>query len=529
MLSINISKVHNYFWHSLSAISICIFVIIKIPFLDLPYFWDEAWVYAPAAIKLFETGPSLLPNALPDWLTRGHPLLFHFLGSVWLKIFGNSFISLHSYVLFLSVSLLTFIHFFMTRYFIAAAGFFTVILLIAQPPFLLQSGVFLPEIQLTFFILVSFYAFLENKRLLYVFSSTCLLLTKETGLVFIVSLIAWSLIEYLHSRNKPLRSIVVQLLFLSTPIVISSMYFILQKFMVGWFFFPEHISLFDLDLENFKWKLKVSYSFLFDSQGRKPLVLGLTVIVLLGIRQVQWYKRLFVAFCILALSKILFGKWPVDNLIFILILPLLLAVVFYWMFFEAYKKDEIQGKLFSIIFIFGFIYMIFISTHFHATRYLTCLLPLLCILLVGFSYYILKERETVFSLFITAAILISIYNAVYIDSKIFGENLNYRDAIYVQIDVVEYFEDNDLWEKNICTTFINIDALNNPYAGYLSQHNKKFNNLQDKISMSTDYIVLPSFEPGLDADEIRGNSSFELVKKLEHKTASAEIYKRIGQ
>ena len=41
--------------------------------------WDEIWVYAPALTEMAEIGPTLLPGVLDAELSRGHPLLFHFL------------------------------------------------------------------------------------------------------------------------------------------------------------------------------------------------------------------------------------------------------------------------------------------------------------------------------------------------------------------------------------------------------------------------------------------------------------------
>jgi hypothetical protein len=61
------------------------------------FFWDEAWGYAPALKSMAQAGPSLLPGSISTDLSRGHPLLFHFLGGVWIKIFGETNLSLHAY------------------------------------------------------------------------------------------------------------------------------------------------------------------------------------------------------------------------------------------------------------------------------------------------------------------------------------------------------------------------------------------------------------------------------------------------
>ena len=79
------------------------FVGTKAAYLSLPYYWDEAWVYAPAIHKMHASGPSLLPDNISTSLSRGHPLMFHFLGSLWLSVFGPSRESSHAFVLVTAV------------------------------------------------------------------------------------------------------------------------------------------------------------------------------------------------------------------------------------------------------------------------------------------------------------------------------------------------------------------------------------------------------------------------------------------
>ena len=92
-------------------------IIYKLKFLNLPFFWDESWVYAPSLRMMHDNGPSMMPNIIPIEYSRGHPLLFHFLGGVWLKIFGTSLISFHSFALFISVLVIIAFFFFTTAFF----------------------------------------------------------------------------------------------------------------------------------------------------------------------------------------------------------------------------------------------------------------------------------------------------------------------------------------------------------------------------------------------------------------------------
>ena len=91
-------------------IILLVFVALKIPHLHYAYFWDESWPYAPALRAMYLHGPGLMPNAIDPELSRGHPLLFHALAATWMKIFGTSHVSLHSFALLISILFLIFIY-----------------------------------------------------------------------------------------------------------------------------------------------------------------------------------------------------------------------------------------------------------------------------------------------------------------------------------------------------------------------------------------------------------------------------------
>ena len=59
--------------------------------------------------------------------------------------------------------------------------------------------------------------------------------------------------------------------YLIAPILLISMFFIVQKFTVGWYFFPEHISY--LSIETFLEKLEKAVIYLFIGMGRNMLTL----------------------------------------------------------------------------------------------------------------------------------------------------------------------------------------------------------------------------------------------------------------
>src|SRR5512145_3276940 len=118
---------------------IILFFISKLPYLQLPFYWDEALVYGPAVRKMAITGISLLPDALPIELSRGHPLLFHVLNASWLHIFGNSLFSVHLFNLLVGCTLVFVVYLFCKKYYTGYIGTAAAFVLCLQPVFMAQS------------------------------------------------------------------------------------------------------------------------------------------------------------------------------------------------------------------------------------------------------------------------------------------------------------------------------------------------------------------------------------------------------
>ena len=90
-------------WFIAAAI---LFAFLSFPLIDVPFYWDEIWVYAPALTEMAEIGPTLLPGVLDAELSRGHPLLFHFLGGIFINLFGDDLTTFRLYALLISGSTL---------------------------------------------------------------------------------------------------------------------------------------------------------------------------------------------------------------------------------------------------------------------------------------------------------------------------------------------------------------------------------------------------------------------------------------
>ena len=91
------------FYHAFLAILLVGFIALKLEALTLPFFWDEAWVYLPAIRTMAEQGPSIMPGSIDADLYTGHPLLFYFMASTWIKLWGYSLPIAHSFPMLISI------------------------------------------------------------------------------------------------------------------------------------------------------------------------------------------------------------------------------------------------------------------------------------------------------------------------------------------------------------------------------------------------------------------------------------------
>ena len=131
------------------------FVLFKIPDLFLPYFWDEAWSYVPAIKDMTLKGPSLLPNSISPDLYRGHPLLFYFMSSTWIKLFGTNIWITKLFPLIISLFFLQTVFSFTKKNFNYLTAILTLFFLIIQSVFFAQSTFLLPEVLIALFTVLS--------------------------------------------------------------------------------------------------------------------------------------------------------------------------------------------------------------------------------------------------------------------------------------------------------------------------------------------------------------------------------------
>jgi len=168
-------------------------MLLHAPLLRLPYFWDEAGYYVPAARDLFLTG-SLIPHSTPS---NAHPpLVMAWLALAWL-IFGFSTLVTRTAILALSAFSLVGL-FRLCR--IAAnlpVAFTTTALVAFYPVYFTESSlaqIDLLAAGLTFWGLA---AYIDDRPWMQVLWFSLAALTKETAILAPLALFAWELLVWL--------------------------------------------------------------------------------------------------------------------------------------------------------------------------------------------------------------------------------------------------------------------------------------------------------------------------------------------
>jgi 4-amino-4-deoxy-L-arabinose transferase-like glycosyltransferase len=243
------------------------FFLFKLNHIHHPYFWDELGVYSRAALYMFDHQISMMPNAIPPELSRGHPLLCTVIFAVGYRIFGPHVWAGHFVALLFSCGLLFLLYRIGRDFFSHAVGLLACALLAVQPVFIAQSSMVLPEIMLAFFCTASIYAYLKERFLQVALFSVLAIMTKETAVALPVSFGLHIFLAMIWQKKIDKDSL-TKLGLISSPLFAWGIFLAIQKLQNGWFFFPLHSDYVSFSFTDIYPRLFYYLSFLFKGQGR---------------------------------------------------------------------------------------------------------------------------------------------------------------------------------------------------------------------------------------------------------------------
>jgi 4-amino-4-deoxy-L-arabinose transferase-like glycosyltransferase len=507
---------------------LAVFIICKIPHLFYAYYWDASWPYAAAITQMYHHGLSLMPNAVDAELSRGHPLFFHFIAAGWMNIFGHSHLTMHSFALCISVLFLIAIYEAGLRIFNQRVAVLSLLLVAMQEAFFVQSSFLLLEILVAFLVFLSLYLYVSGRYVLTAISLSMLFYTKESGLILGFVLGIDALIS-LFNKNTEWRIRLQKLMAVGVPCVLIVIFFLLQKYIRGWYIFPYYSGLIEHNWVSIWYNFRNNCLRNTFHEYMKYYYFSLMLVLCLiaaiknaNLRYLAVFLPVACIYCLIDeahLSKILPGI-P----FFILFIS---SIVFFIYNLRKLKffADTRQESFFTLSIIFILCYFCFSSFDFFTYRYLfAALIPLLFITAVIMDMAISRTSQLLYyPVFLAIAVIA--YFSIHLNDNSGDCDLGAFHALDVQQKAVAYLEQQHAYDKRIgCNSYLARVHLNDPGTGFL--HSDTCFKYVTWDFDNTDYVLFDNIEPDQRYEDFKKNPSYHRVYRYENHNRWTEIYKK---
>lgn len=499
-------------------------VAFKLPHLYYPYYWDECWPYASAVHAVYQHGLSLLPGAIADELSRGHPLLFHNLSAAWMKVLGTSHVAVHSFALAVSLLLLTLVYEVGLRLFSQWVAILSVALLVAQELFLAQSSMLLPEVLVALFCLLGLYSYVSGRYLQTIVWLAMLFFTKESGLV-LGAVLGIDALAALLRRQQPVKQGLQRVSAVAVPSLLIVLFFVLQKLSKGWFIFPLHSQI----VEEHSWKL-YWYQFrmsiitsLFYANLQYVYFLALAVLsIAVAVRQKA-------ARYLVYLLPVVIVYYFVDDMRAGRLLPpvpffIVFAGVWLWCghVVSRYFPLPQQQRFVWLAFCFVGAYAAFSAANFFVPRYMmAAMVPVYLVAAAMGSHLVLLLHRG-----LHYVCLVGIAAIMWLAVDRNGPELKAYSGMEVQQAVVDYLEQNNHYNTHIACQYLDLVHLTDTATGFL-RHRRTFGHVQWAIDDSTHIVLFNNLENDDRYPAFRTRTDFRQVYRYTKDGIWCEVYQRL--
>lgn len=462
-----LKKIETYF----IILPILFLWIVKLPYLHLPFFWDEAWSYFPAIQKMHETGPGLLPGALPLWDAKGHPLFFFFISSVWMNVTGLNIFLLRLLPMLISSGVLVASWALLKRHVSLAAANIGILLIAVQQLFLAQAAMFLPEMLVALLLVISLNAYLSRNFWIFIMSGTAMVMTKETSIVFIATFLITHLLYYLKPGRES-RPYIIESVQIAVPLLSYIGFLILHKLEFGSWFFDDHLGYITISISEVMRKIQIALSGILVNWGRAIILIA--TLVALGL---ICFRR---------------GNCKLSSFIIVILLLMITFIAFSSLNFYT------QRYMLSMIVLFMIIASSVISKAGFQNKVINLAIVLILTAIPAFYSFTKKSNA--------------------------DSDLGYIEVVQLHMEMVEFMEDQGWKDEPISASFNMIFALRNPNLGY-TRTNEGFTNVKDIKNFRQSRIFVHEstfYDDRSQIDSIK--SEMLLLKRFENKHAWGEIY-----
>jgi len=172
--------------------------LVHIPLLQLPYFWDEAGYYIPAARDILLTG-SLIPHST---VSNAHPPLVMAWLALWWKVVGYAPVITRTAMLVLAAFSLAGVFRLAERVANSKVAIASTLCTALYPVFFAQSSLAQVDLAAAGFTFWALSTYVEDRFVATAVWFGVAALTKETAILAPVSLAGWEVIVMLARRNR---------------------------------------------------------------------------------------------------------------------------------------------------------------------------------------------------------------------------------------------------------------------------------------------------------------------------------------
>jgi len=184
-------------WPIVLAASFAFILVLHLPLLNLPYFWDEAGYYIPAARDLFLSG-TLIPHSTPS---NAHPpLVMAYLAAAW-KIAGYSVVTTRIAMLLAAAFSITGLFRLAETVSNRAIAWATILCTALYPVFFVQSSLAQVDLTAAGFTFWGLAAYARKSARWMAIWMTLAALTKETAILAPAALLVWSFFGTIFRRH----------------------------------------------------------------------------------------------------------------------------------------------------------------------------------------------------------------------------------------------------------------------------------------------------------------------------------------
>jgi len=534
-----VNTIKSYFRRRWALFGILlVFVIFKVPHLFYPYFFDESWWYLPAVKLMYAHGPSLLPTAIDPEYSRGHPLLFHSLYAVWMRVFGTSRVAMHSLALCIALALLWVVYEAGLKLFNLRVAALSTLLIATQVMYFVQASYVLPEILVALFIFQSIYYYARERYVLTVLFLSLALFTKESALIagFVLGMDALMQVFTLRPTDLKIKKLAAT----GIPVVLIGAFFLLQKQAYGWYIHPVHSGLIQLNWERFfsEFRNAIGNVFLIEYKSYFYVLFLILPAIASVVNKNIWYIVFF-----LLPAGIILGFTTLPELVehfgkhkFFALFLVASATLVYGLQYFRYFINSAGRRFVFLATAFFVLYSIYCNLSFCTYRYLISgIVPVMFITAVFLDFFMNSINKRLLFPIVALIGLVPFLNfSNNIDTGIGDTSLQSFHAMDMQQHVLDYLEQKQLYDSKIdvFSEHLYRDLRDDKY-GYIAPGVEFTNITWRRRPPGTQYIELDNIDSFSDYPHlkdqylsIRADTANHLVFRTQSGKVWGEVYSR---